>query len=148
NPFVPETPREKREDLIRVSRKGALKVESGVRGAPLVIAQVRHSLAVVALTEVLLDEHPGAKLTTERELRAQHYRDLRNGEDLPAPGRTPDALLLVPTGIPEVEETVAIELDLSRKDRRMMEHMIREYARVKVDRIWWYVTKDRVDRTR
>jgi hypothetical protein len=44
--------------------------------------------------------------------------------------------------------TVAVELDLSRKDRRAMERMIRQYDRENVDRVWWYVTAARLERTR
>lgn len=136
--------------VLRVTRDGASLADVGLRPAPLILSELRHTLAVVWLTEYLLAEHAGAELTTERELRAERYRELRAGTRQTERGRTPDALLRIPTkglGAQGVT-TVAVELDLSRKDRRVMEHMIRQYDREKVDRVWWYVTPARLERTR
>jgi hypothetical protein len=136
--------------VLRVTREGARIADVGLRPAPLVISELRHSLAVVVLTEYLLAEHRGAELVTERELRAERYRELREGARQTEQGRTPDGLLHIPKkgkatgGL----ETIALELDLTRKDRRAMERMIRQYDRERVDRIWWYVTPPRVERTR
>jgi hypothetical protein len=44
--------------------------------------------------------------------------------------------------------TVAVELDLARKDRRALERMVRQYDHERVDAVWWYVAPQRVDRTR
>lgn len=95
-------------------------------------------------------EHAGAQLVTERELRAQRYRERRDGDRELSHGRAPDALLLLPSGQGRggEAETVAIELDLSRKDRREMENVIHQYDHEHVDRIWWFVRPIRVDRTR
>jgi hypothetical protein len=135
---------------LRVTREGARIADVGLRPAPLVVAELRHSLAVVALAEYLLAEHPGAELVTERELRAQRYRELRSGERQAEHGRAPDALLRIPTKGPGAQgvTTVAVELDLSRKDRRAMERIVRQYDRERVDRVWWYVTSARLERTR
>jgi hypothetical protein len=136
--------------VIRVTPDGAALADIGLRAAPLVLSQLRHTIAVVKLVETLIDDYPGTELTTERELRAQRYRELRQGERRAEHGRIPDALLSVPTKGPGAQgvETVAVELDLSRKDARTMEQMIRQYNRERVDKIWWYVTKDRVDNVR
>ncbi len=139
-----------RPAVLRVTREGAEIADVGLRPAPLVLSELRHSLAVVWLTEYLLAENAGAELTTERELRAQRYRELRDGTRQTEQGRAPDALLRIPTkgaGAQSVM-TVAVELDLTRKDRRAMERMIRQYDREKVDRVWWYVTPARIERTR
>jgi hypothetical protein len=135
---------------MRVTREGARIADVGLRPAPLVLSELRHSLAVVWLTEFLLAENVGAELTTERELRAQRYRELRDGTRQTEQGRAPDALLRIPTkgaGAQGVM-TVAVELDLTRKDRRAMERMIRQYDRENVDRVWWYVAPARLERTR
>jgi hypothetical protein len=135
---------------LRVTREGARIADVGLRPAPLVLSELRHSLAVVWLTEYLLAEHRGAELTTERELRAQRYRELREGGRKAEQGRAPDALLRIPAkgaGAQGVM-TVAVELDLTRKDRRAMERMVRQYDRERVDRVWWYVTSARLERTR
>lgn len=136
--------------VLRVTRDGAYLADVGLRPAPLVLSELRHSLAVVWLTEYLLAENAGAELTTERELRAERYREQRDGARRIEQGRAPDGLLRIPTkgaGAQGVM-TVAVELDLSRKDRRAMERMVRQYDREKVDRVWWYVTPARLERTR
>jgi hypothetical protein len=136
--------------VLRVTREGARIADVGLRPAPLVLSELRHSLAVVWLTEYLLAENAGVELTTERELRAQRYRELRDGVREVEEGRAPDALLRIPTNGPGAQGvvTVAVELDLTRKDRRAMERMVRQYDHETVDRVWWYVTPGRLDRTR
>jgi hypothetical protein len=137
--------------VLRVTREGARIADVGLRPAPLVLSELRHSIEVVWLTEYLLLEHAGAELTTERELRAQRYRELRDGVREVEEGRAPDALLRIPTNdaCAQGVMTVAVELDLSRKDRRAMDRMIRQYDYENdIDKVWWYVTKGRVARTR
>jgi hypothetical protein len=136
--------------VLRVTREGARIADVGIRPAPLVVSQLRHSVALVWLTEYLLAENAGAELTTERELRAQRYRDLRDGVRDVEEGRAPDALLRIPTTDSSAQDalTVAVELDLARKDRRAMERMVRQYDYERVDRVWWFVTPARLDRTR
>jgi hypothetical protein len=137
-------------EVLRVTREGARIADVGLRPAPLVLSELRHSLAVVWLTEYLLAENAGAELTTERELRAERYRELRDGKREPEQGRAPDALLLIPTKGPGAQGvmSVAVELDLTRKDRRTMERIVRQYDRESVDRVWWYVAPARFERTR
>jgi hypothetical protein len=136
--------------VLRVTREGARIADVGLRPAPLVLSELRHSLAVVWLTERLLADNAGAELTTERELRAQRYRELRDGTRQIEQGRAPDAILRIPTKSAGAQRvmTVAVELDLSRKDRRAMERMVRQYDYENVDRVWWYVTPARLERTR
>lgn len=136
---------------LRVTREGARLADVGLRPAPLVLSELRHSIAVVALTEYLLAENAGAELTTERELRAHRYRELRAGTREPEEGRAADALLHIPSDGSDagLSTTVALELDLSRKDRRAAERMIRQYDHEPdIDKIWWYVMPGRIDRTR
>lgn len=140
-----------RPEVHRVTREGARIADVGLRPAPLVLSELRHSLAVVWLTEYLLAENAGAELTTERELRARRYRELRDGTRGAEEGRAADALLRIPSGGPGAEgiKTVALELDLSRKDRRAGERMVRQYDYENdVDEVWWYVLPGRVERTR
>lgn len=140
-----------RAAVLRVTREGARIADVGLRPPPLVLSELRHSLAIVWLTEYLLAENAGAELTTERELRAQRYRALRNGTREPEEGRAADALLRIPVNGPGAQGvmTVAVELDLSRKDRRAMDRMVRQYDYENdIDKVWWYVTPGRVERTR
>jgi hypothetical protein len=137
--------------VLRVTREGARIANVGLRPAPLVLSELRHSLAVVWLTEYLLADNAGAELTTERELRAQRYRELRDGTREAEEGRAADALLRIPRTGPGAERitTVAIELDLTRKDRRAMDRMVRQYDHENdIAKVWWYVMPGRVERTR
>jgi hypothetical protein len=148
--LIGDKPWANQPEVLRVTREGARIADVGLRPAPLVLSQLRHSLALVTLTERLLFANKGAELTTERELRAQRYRELREGKRPPEQGRAPDGILRIPAkgaGAQGVM-TVAIELDLTRKDRRAMERMIRQYDRERVDRVWWYVLGVRLERTR
>jgi len=136
--------------VLRVTREGARIADVGLRPAPLVLSELKHSLALVWLSEYLLAKHPGSELTTERELRAQRHHELAEGTRETEQGRTPDALLRVPAkgGAKSAMQTIAVELDLTRKDRRALERMIGQYDHEKVDAVWWYVTPGRVERTR
>jgi len=141
-----------KEEVIRVTREGARIADVGLRPAPLILSQLDHTIAVVGLTEFLLAKNKGAELVTERELRATRYREFREGKRSPSHGRAADALLRIPTkksaGAQGVR-TVAIELDLSRKDRRAMERMVLAYDREPgVAEVWWYVQPTRVDATK
>jgi hypothetical protein len=63
------------QPVLRVTRAGARIADVGIRPAPLVASELHHSIALVWLTEYLLAENRGAELITERELRAQRYRE-------------------------------------------------------------------------
>ncbi|MDQ1582455.1 MAG: hypothetical protein QOF36_509 [Microbacteriaceae bacterium] len=130
---------------IRVTREGARIADVGLRPAPLVVSQLRHSFAVVVLGEYLLAANPGSTLTTERELRAERYREMRNGNRRTGIGRCPDALLTLPDAGSKPGQTVAIELDLTRKDRRTIDAIIRAYDHEPVDAVWWFVAPGRVE---
>jgi hypothetical protein len=149
--ILSDKPYANQPEVLRATREGARIANVGLRPAPLVLSQLRHSVEVVRLTEDLLSENAGAELTTERELRAQRYRERRDGTREAEEGRAADALLRIPSTGPGAEgiETVAIELDLSRKDRRAMDRMVRQYDYENdIDKVWWYVMPGRVERTR
>lgn len=135
--------------VLRVTREGARIADVRLRPAPLVLSQLMHTLAVVLLAERLRFEHRGAELVTERELRAHRYKERRTAERDSSHGRTPDALLHIPSkGVgAEGVTRVAVELDLARKDRRALERMIHQYDHEDVDAVWWYVAPARVQRT-
>lgn len=136
--------------VLRVTREGARIADIGIGPAPLVHSELRHTIALVWLTEYLLYENAGATLITERELRAERYRQHREGEQHLERGRVPDALLRLPGSQHEGRdmETVAVELDVSRKDGRAMVRMVHQYDRENVDRVLWFVRTVRVERAR
>ena len=137
-------------EVLHVTREGARIADVGIGPAPLVLSELRHTLAVVVLAEYLAAAHPGSELITERELWAERYRQRFAGVEATRLGRVPDAVLRIPTtgSGARTWRTVAIELDLSRKDRRAIETMISRYDRVVVDAVWWYVSPGRIERVR
>jgi hypothetical protein len=136
--------------VIRVTREGARLADVGVRPAPYVLSELQHTLDVVALGEYLVRRHPGAELVTERELRAQRAREILAGTREFGLGRTPDGLLRFPgqAGSQGTPLTIAIELDLTRKDQRALERIVSAYAYERFDRVWWFVKPFRAERMR
>jgi hypothetical protein len=103
----------------------------------IVWAEIRHTIALVDLTEQLLALHPGATLTTEREIRAQHRRELRAGtRKTGQAGRAPDGVLHLPDGT-----DVALELDRTPKRKKDYARLIADYKGESYKKIWWYVTR-------
>lgn len=134
-----------RERLYRLTEDGAALVAAQDKSAEpfrlgpahLVLSEIGHALALVDLTEQLLELHPGATITTERELRALRRRELKAGRRTAGQGgRIPDAELHR-----EGEDDVAIELDHTNKRAADYLRIIREYKRESYKRIWWYVSE-------
>lgn len=137
------------QQILRASSDGARIADVGVSPAPLVMSQLRHSLTLVSLTEFLLERYPDATLTTERELWVQEYRRRYHSGTAPRAFRLPDAVLTIPKPAADPNGSqdslrVAVELDLSRKDRRALESIIDRYHKMSFDKIWWYVKDERV----
>ena len=145
---IRDKPYASKPEVIRVTREGARIADVGLRPARLVLSELDHALAVVRLAERLAFEHRGSELITERELRAQRYRERLAGERETSVGRTPDAHLRIPVkGKRKQIEDVALELDLTRKDRRALLRMVEQYDQERdYDAIWWYVPPVRVKR--
>lgn len=137
--------------VLRVTPAGARLVNLPVAPAELVLAEVRHSLALVDLTEQLLAESSGAHVLTERELRADALRARRQDRDYTGYARIPDALLVQPTGL-----KTAVELDLTSKRTAEVLRMIDAYThmftrnpeRLGVAQVLWYVLPADVARVR
>jgi hypothetical protein len=127
--------------VLRLTPSGARLADVDVRPARLVLAEVRHSLAVVDLLEELLAKEPKATvLVTEREIRASRRRDLRLDPTKIGTGRMPDAELQ-PRG-----KRIAVELDLTPKRSTVYEDILTSYLRQRYDEVWWYVGPRIVDR--
>lgn len=126
--------------VLRLTGAGAGLVGDGVHPARLVLAEVHHSIAVVTLTERLLAENPGVTLTTERQIRAENYRERLAGQRPRGRGRTPDAVLHFP------RKTVAVELDLTPKRSKDFERILVAYKQERFDEVWWYVLPRVVER--
>lgn len=133
--------------VIRVTLTGARLADVGLGPAKIVEAQIRHDLAIVDLVEELSALHPDATFLTERERRAELYREKRAGQR-PATGRIPDAIFIFPATRAGKERTVAIELDRSPKSRRDNEAVVKGYLTAKYSEVWWYVLPHRVEPVR
>lgn len=129
--------------VIRLTRQGAECADIDLQPAHLVLAEVRHALAVVDLTEQLLAEHSSASLETEREIRADRRRQLHDHERQPGRGRIPDAVLHLRNG-----KAIAVELDLTPKRKRDLETILHAYMQESYDAVWWYVSRRTVARVR
>ncbi len=127
--------------VIRTTASGANLGGCDLRPARLVYAEIAHSLGIVDLTEELLAEHPDATLITERERRAERYREKGQGTRR-ATGRIPDAVFLLP-GNPK---KVAVELDLSPRREKTVEAIVRAYQSERYGAVWWYVLPARAPR--
>jgi hypothetical protein len=128
--------------VVRVTASGANLAGINLRPARLVLAEIKHSLGIVDLTERLLDEHPGATLVTERERRAERYRSKFDGTRK-ATGRIPDGVLILKGS---QGKEVAIELDLSHRREKTVEAIIKAYNAERYDAVWWYVLPGREER--
>jgi hypothetical protein len=120
--------------VLRVTTAGARAADLDLSPAHLVLAEVRHSVGLVDLTEQLVVENPGSTLVTEREFRAQRFRELAEGKRRPGRGRIPDGILHLAGG-----RTVAIELDLTSKRQRDIERIIGGYKQERYDTVWWFI---------
>ena len=135
-------------ELIRATKDGARLADVGVGPASLVLSELRHTLAVVALAESLLDARPGATLITDRELWVERYRQRFLEGNISNLGRVPDAVLVIPGANGQRPTAIAVELDLSRKSRPTVQTMVQRYDPVPVDAVWLYVTPGRVEHVR
>jgi hypothetical protein len=121
--------------LVTVSKIGASIADIGLAPAPVALNSItmKHSLAVVDLTEDLPQQHPGCAITTERELRRNDRLERNTGVRRIRDARYPDALIHFPDG-----QTVAIELDLSHKTSDRHREKVQSFLRQPDLHVWWY----------
>jgi hypothetical protein len=131
----------RRPNVLRLTTQGARFAEIDLRPARLVLAEIKHTLAVVDLIESLLASMPKSTvLITEREIRADRRRELRANPATASNGRMPDAELQ------RAGKRIAVELDLTPKRSAVYEEILRSYIRQRYDEVWWYVAPGVVDR--
>ena len=98
-----------------------------------------HRLAVADLAEALLARHPGASWVTERELRSdamRTVRDSRYGRLLFGTPHVPDGLLMLPDG---PKSGVAVELEVTVKKADRYRGILRWYGGdLRYERVWWF----------
>jgi hypothetical protein len=134
-------------NVLRLTRAGARLTDIEVGPARLVLAELRHTLALVDLIEWLLHNSPkGTEIRTEREMRAERRRELTRGTRKPGRGRVPDAVFIAPPDKSGRRATVAIELDITPKRTRDLEDILRAYIQERHNRIIWYVLPRQQDK--
>lgn len=124
--------------VVRATASGARMADVGLRPARLVPAEVTHALTLVDLVEDLAARYPEGQLVTEREDRAERWRQRTEGSRRSSIGRTPDGILTFPDG------RVAIELDLTPKRTRDVEAVIRAYSLEDFRQVLWFCRSERV----
>lgn len=132
---------------IHGSRIAAEVAQVGLAPARLVPAEIHHALGIVDLAEKLHAENPKATLLTERERRAQRYREKRAGQRKTT-GRIPDVVLIFEARGQKKERTVAVELDRTARSRMDAETVVKAYLSEHYTQVWWYVRPNRVDAVR
>jgi len=125
-------------EVVRATRAGTRLAGCDLAPASLDLARIRHSLALVDLSEELLGAHPGSVWTTERELRRDRMRAARAGDGWERRRRVPDGLLRLAGGT-----RVAVELDLTPKRSARLDLLAGAYAVDReVDAVWWFLPSD------
>jgi hypothetical protein len=137
----------KEPSVLRVTTHGVRYADVGIGPARFVPNEVKHALNIVDLTEELLAKHPKATLVTEREHRAERYRDKRKGLRKTT-GRIPDAVFIFPATGGQKEKTMAVELDRSPRNRMDIETVVKAYLAERYTEVWWYVRPSRVETVR
>jgi len=130
--------------VLRVSPQGSRIAGVGLSPARLVPSEIHHALGIVDLAEELSRKYPKATLLTERERRAERYREKRAGQRKTT-GRIPDAVFIFPETGTKKERTVAIELDRTARSRMDAETVVKAYLSERYTEVWWYVRPNRVD---
>ena len=130
--------------VLRVSPQGSRIADVGLAPARLVPSEIHHALGIVDLAEELRRKYPKATLLTERERRAERYREKRAGQRKTT-GRIPDAVFIFPETGTKKERTVAIELDRTARSRMDAETVVKAYLSERYTEVWWYVRPNRVD---
>ena len=128
-------------NVVRLTGAGARLADIDIGPARLVLAEVRHTLALVDLVEALLaNSAKGTSVETERELRIGRRRDLARGTRPPGKGRVPDALFTTAAG-----KKLALELDTTPKRVRDLDNILVAYIQERYDGIVWYVLPRQIE---
>lgn len=137
-----------RPAAISVTPQGARLADVGVGPADVPDTQLEHTLQLAWLNVWNARAIPGVEVTYERQLYVERAQDEDDGLRSGSRPRCPDARYLIPgQGRDGKPLSVAVELDLSRKDRRTVERLIYSYDRaLDIDQVWWYVRPGGVDR--
>ncbi len=121
----------------RVTKKGVAASGDALAPLPCVpLATYRHDAMLVDLA-LKLERETGGHFTPERRIR--HDEGLSGAGTA---GHIPDGYLYIEEGKP-----IAIELELSLKSRRRIEHIINRYAgNLAIEEVWYFTDRQDVAR--
>lgn len=130
-----------RPGVYRTTEAGARVAGVGLGSAPLDWTKLEHQIAVVDLADELLEEHPGATWTTERELRRDELDGPRDEEGrllkMGERRRISDGLMVLADG-----SRVAVELELSAKKeaayRALLDKLSLQFLNEELEGVWFY----------
>lgn len=117
-----------RHGIYRLTRKGA-------RNTPLpplnrvVLGNYIHDIKLMEIYLKLRELYPEAQWISERKLKQEKYTD-----GVGKKGHLPDGMLIFPDG-----KEVAIEVELTAKDRRRVERILKWYTgKFDIKEVWYY----------
>jgi hypothetical protein len=102
---------------------------------------LEHNLAVADVAIALIAQYPGAEWITERELRREAGQRFGFGQSV----HFPDGILILPNG-----KRFAVEVEMTAKEKRRVEKILRVYLRRSdYSEVWYFCrTKRQVERVR
>lgn len=114
--------------IYRLSQKGAEYTDLPPL-ARVPLHQYRHELLLIRLHFKLMHLYPEAQFISERRLKRDKFFD-----GVGKQGHVSDGILILPD-----HKKVAIELELSLKGMRRIEHIIKEYGtQFDIQEVWYY----------
>ena len=133
--------------IYRTTGSGIGLVGLDLSPARVEVAQLKHHLAVVDLSEDLLAEHPGSRWITEREMRSERLAGeleeetgLLTEKSTRSRGRMPDGVLVTADG-----RRVAVEVERTRKELGRYRGIFAAYVKRRdLDQVRFYFFREGV----
>lgn len=124
-----------------VGSRGLAEVDTELGRFTVRLQTLPHNLAVADVAITLIAQYPGAEWTTERELRREAGQRFGLGQNV----HFPDGILILPNG-----KRVAVEVEISTKEKRRVEKILRVYLRRSdYSEVWYFCrTKRQTERVK
>lgn len=106
--------------IYRCSGRGLEEIDAELGRFPIRLQTLPHNLVVADIAAALLERYPGAKWTTERELRREAGQRFGVGANV----HVPDGVLVLTDGT-----KIAIEVELTTKTKATLNKVLRDYLR-------------------
>jgi hypothetical protein len=114
--------------VYRAGARGIAAAADDLPAARLPLGSYEHDLQLVDLA-LALEHKTGAQWQTERQIRHDKGRT-----GVGTTGHTPDGILVFPGG-----GMIAVELELSPKGAAKLEKILKEYAGMRYQEVWYFV---------